>query len=375
MQKKYVGAILKKTFNTLFAIIAIAISFFSSFFSNICLHAHALSIKDFFTNLFGATSQPVQSMPNVYLGGIPLGFTLECKGVIVIAVGQVHTAEGVKNTVLDGSIQTGDIITHINNVSITSVHIIEDQMSLQEKSNTQVVVSVTDKNSQQKQVCILPAKDIITGKYKLGLWVRDNSAGVGTLTYVKEDNLRFGALGHSVCDIDTGCVLPLLKGDVFKCNIIGVEASKKGFAGELKGLFLRSGTQIGTVDKNLNCGVFGTAKQELVNQLTTKLPVATKEHVKTGRASIFCCVEGGTAKEYSIEIIKTSRYSKDDNKSMIIRITDKELLNKTGGIVQGMSGSPIVQNGMLVGAVTHVFISDPTKGYGIFAQTMLQNGN
>lgn len=340
-----------------------------------CGFANANSIKDFFNNLFGVSIQVEQPLTSVYLGGIPLGFTLNCNGAMVIAVGQVHSAGGVMNTIISGNIEAGDIITHIDNQQITSVEIIEKQMEKQQKNNTKVRLRVIGADGQNKTVDILPAKDIITEKYKLGLWVRDNSAGVGTLTYVRTDNMRFGALGHSVCDIDTGRQLPLLNGDVYKCNIIGVQASKKGSAGELKGLFLRGGTHIGTVDKNTTYGVFGTASKQLVDLLSTTIPVANKDKVKTGRASIYCCIGGGQPKEYAIEIIKASRYLDGDNKSMVIRIVDQQLIDETGGIVQGMSGSPIVQNGMLVGAVTHVFVSDPTKGYGIFAQTMIDNGN
>lgn len=376
MAKKNLIIFLKYAGLTFFVLSTIFTNLVFSAFSSCNSYAEALSLKDFLHSIFGnPTSSTQTSLPNVYLGGVPLGFTLDCNGVLVIAVGEVHTKDGVVKTITNGQINVGDVITHINNNAITSAQSIEEQMKLQENLNTTVTLDILDKDLSPKKAEILPAKDIITNKYKLGLWVRDNSAGVGTLTYVCEDNLRFGALGHSVCDIDTGRRLPLLKGDVFKCNIIGVQPSKKGSAGELKGLFLRNGTKIGSVDKNINCGVFGVADKQLVDLLNTKLPMASKDQVKTGRASIFCCIEGSACKEYSIEIIKTTRRSKDDNKSMIIRITDDELINKTGGIVQGMSGSPIVQNGMLVGAVTHVFISDPTKGYGIFAQTMLENGN
>lgn len=339
----------------------------------VCPKAGALSIKNYFDNIWNTQNISEQSSESVYLGGLPLGFTLECNGVMVIAVGQVHTQEGVQNTIKSGKIEVGDIVSHIDGEPITSVQTIENQMKKQENENKIVKLDVTGSSNQYKVVEILPAKDVISGNYKLGLWVRDNSAGVGTLTFVKTDDLRFGALGHSVCDVDTSQKLPLLKGNIFKCNIVGVQKSQRGSAGELKGLFLRNGSQIGSVDKNIDCGVFGTASQGLVSQLSTKIAVATKEQVKTGRAKIYCCVSGSQVESYDVEIVKASRYSKDDNKSMVIRITDPQLIDLTGGIVQGMSGSPIVQNGMLVGAVTHVFISDPTKGYGIYAQTMLEN--
>lgn len=330
-------------------------------------------LKDFFSNLFKKNNQEeVKEMPSVYVGGIPLGFTLECDGVIVIAVGQVHTTNGVVSTIKEGSINNGDIVLKINNISITSAQTISDEMDKQANNNSIVELLIKRGNSSFIAK-ILPAKDVITGQYKLGLWIRDNSAGVGTLSYIREDNLRFGALGHSVCDVDTSTMLPLSTGNIYKCNIIGVNPSIKGTAGELKGLFLRGGTMLGTLDKNNDYGVFGTANQDLVDLCKRKIKVASKSQVKTGKAVILCTVDGSEAKEYDIEIIKTTRQTKLSNKSMVIRVTDDELISKTGGIVQGMSGSPIIQNNMLVGSVTHVFVSDPTKGYGIYAEWMIDN--
>ena len=333
------------------------------------------SIKDFIQNLFGVSTnqETANQMPNVYVGGIPLGFTLDCAGVVVIAVGQVHTTDGIKNTITEGYIQPGDVITKINNKDILSAKTIEDEMVAQSVRNQEVVVDISGEGFEVRTAKLLPQKDVITNKFKLGLWVRDNSAGVGTLTYIREDNLRFGALGHQVSDVDTNRVLPLRSGNIYKCNIISVAPSQKGTAGELKGLFLKNGTVVGSVDKNNQCGVFGSADESLTKVLNKKMPVAEKSQVKTGRATILCCTAGSETKAYQIEIIKATRFSKEDNKSMIIRIIDKELISKTGGIVQGMSGSPIIQNGMLVGAVTHVFVSDPTKGYGIYAETMINN--
>lgn len=329
-------------------------------------------IKEFFSNLFGGSNNSGNGsqMPTVYLGGLALGFTLQCNGVIVIAVGQVHTANGVVSTIKEGKINNGDIVTKIDGKPITSVETISTEMQKQNQ-NPSIVTLQINSGGQEKTAKILPAKDVISGEYKLGLWVRDNSAGVGTLTYVRADNNRFGALGHSVCDVDTGAMLPVSTGEAYKCNIIGVTPSKKGTAGELKGMFLRSGRVIGKLDKNTENGVFGEAGEDLTGMLTKKLQVASRDQVKTGKASIFCTIDGSQVKEYSIEIIKATRQSKLSNKSMVIRVTDPELISKTGGIVQGMSGSPIVQNGMLVGAVTHVFVSDPTKGYGVYAEWMI----
>ena len=335
-------------------------------------YAYSAGIREFFEKIFSnaPTSTP-KDMPYVYLGGIPLGFTLECDGVVVIAVGGVHIGGETISTIKEGNIQSGDIIKSINNKPIKSTKVIADELSAQEQNNCLVDLEVCH-DGKCNIAKILPARDDISGEYKLGLWVRDNSAGVGTLTYVKDDG-SFGALGHSVCDIDTGVELPVCDGNIYKCNIIGVNQSKQGSAGELKGLFLRNGETLGQISKNTDYGVYGKGSDKLLNLCKTRLRVASIEEVKTGRASIYSTIEGSDVKEYSIEIIKVVHQSGNATKSMIIRITDQNLIDKTGGIVQGMSGSPIVQNGMLVGALTHVFISDPTKGYGIYAEWMINN--
>ena len=364
----------RKIFCLFFASLLVLSSSFFAINYNTTTCANAYGIKEFIDRIFGSEQQAnqIQEMPEVYVGGSPLGFCLYCDGVVVIAVGNVHTEKGVNNTIIEGEIYAGDIVKKINGISIKSVQTIEEQMQFQEQENKVVELQI-ERNKTISYVQVLPAKDIMTNKFKLGLWVRDNSAGVGTLTYVRADNNRFGALGHSVCDIDTGTSLPIDSGEIYKCNIIGVSSSKKGTAGELKGLFLKNGTVLGNIDKNNDLGVYGTADQELSKQCGKKMKVAARSQVQTGKASILCCISGSTVCEYSVEIIKTSKQSKTASKSLVIRITDQELIEKTGGIVQGMSGSPIVQNGMLVGAVTHVFLNDPTKGYGVYAEYMIDN--
>ena len=219
-----------------------------------------------------------------------------------------------------------------------------------------------------------PVKELGSDEYKIGLWVRDNAAGVGTLTYIRQDNLRFGALGHPVCDIDTGRVLPVSGGNVYKCNIVGYNKGTRGNPGELRGLFLRNGIEAGTLDNNNDYGVYGTINEQYLDLLGIKpVEVGFRDVVKTGKAKILSTIDGGVPEEYDIEIIKLSNQRKCDKKSMVIRVTDKDLIEKTGGIVQGMSGSPIIQNDKIVGAVTHVFVADPTKGFGVYIDWMIDN--
>lgn len=299
----------------------------------------------------------------VYLGGYPLGFTINCAGVIVVANSNENCTD----------IKEGDIITKIEDIEISTAEQILSVINSDAFAGKELELTINRKG-QEVKAKLKPIYDEFSRMYKLGLWIRDNSAGVGTLTYIRQDNMRFGALGHPVCDIDTGACLPVKSGNIFKCNIVGYRKGEKGKAGELKGLFLRNGSILGALDQNNSYGVYGTFGNEALEAYKTDLvEVANRSEVKSGKATIRCTIDGTTPKDYEIEIVKTYFQDSKSNKSMFIRVTDKELLSKTGGIVQGMSGSPIIQNGKLVGAVTHVFVSDPTKGYGIYADWMIDN--
>ena len=323
------------------------------------------SLKDIVRSLF--KKEPKQTKSNekvyVYLGGYPLGFTIKCSGVIIVAISNETAYE----------LKAGDVLSHIEGIKIYGLEDIAKLINNDVFAGRQLNITYI-RNGEEKQTKIKPIYDEKLNTYKLGLWIRDNSAGVGTLTYVRKDNLRYGALGHPVCDIDTGTALPVNTGNIYKCNIVGYKAGVKGNPGELKGLFLRSGSMLGTLDKNNKFGVYGKFSRRHLDIIDDELiEVANRSEIKSGKAQIRCTIDGSEPKYYDIEIVKTYFQSSKDNKSMFIRVTDKELLSQTGGIVQGMSGSPIIQNGKLVGAVTHVFVSDPTKGYGLYADWMIDN--
>ena len=323
------------------------------------------SIRDIFKNLFNTNKSTEEKTEKVYvyLGGEPLGFTIDFNGVIVVAVPDESKTE----------IRPGDVITKVNSTEIKSVNDIYNVLNIGEGVGKSVEVVYT-REGIEKNVKLLPAFDTSSQSYKLGFWVRDNSAGVGTLTYIRSDDSRFGALGHPVCDIDTGSIIPAASGNIFKCNVIGYKRGVKGKPGELKGLFLRNGLMLGKLDKNNKFGVYGVYDSNLISKNNKRLyEVASRNEVKSGKAKIRCTIDGVTPEEFDIEIVKTYFQTQKENKSMFIRVTDKRLLETTGGIVQGMSGSPIIQNGKFVGAVTHVFVSDPTKGYGVYAEWMINN--
>ncbi|MBQ9729563.1 MAG: SpoIVB peptidase, partial [Clostridia bacterium] len=214
---------------------------------------------------------------------------------------------------------------------------------------------------------VTPVKDKVTDRYKIGVLIRDNVSGIGTVTYIEKDSGRFAALGHSVVGEDKR-ELKISSGTVYPCSIVGVTKGVRGKAGELRGLFLTE-SNFGTAEKLCKCGIFGAFNTE--NDLSgLTLTVADSSQAKIGDAYIYSTVDGLEPKKYSVEIVKVDRFTKT-NKNYVVKITDEELLSRTGGIVQGMSGSPILQNGKLIGAITHVFLNDPTRGYGIDVQQML----
>ncbi len=334
------------------------------------------SIKDIIKDIFTPNKKVNKDnrVIKVFAGGYPLGFTMECEGVIVVAVGEVLTADGVINPLADKNIKAGDILYKIDEQIITSAtHLqsILNSANLDAESGVELEIR---RGGQVIKENVKPAFELSTSSYRLGLWIRDNTAGVGTLTYVRADNNRFGALGHPVCDIDTGRAMPITTGNIYKCSIVGYNKGQRGNPGELRGLFLKTGQSVGNLNVNNDFGVYGTMNQEFLQTINARpMEVGFKDTVKTGKAKILTTIDGDTPKEYDIEIVKLNHQTKSDKKSMVLRVTDKELISKTGGIVQGMSGSPIIQNGKLVGAVTHVFVSDPTKGFGVYIDWMIDN--
>ena len=332
--------------------------------------------KELINGFFGKDKNKIKDNRRimVYPGGFPLGFTMECDGVLVITIGSVLTSLGTEKPLQDVNIKAGDILFSLDGVVIKSSEHLLSLLNQEGRDDGFRVNLEIHRGDQIINEVAYPKKELNSGLNRLGLWVRDNAAGVGTLTYVREDNLRFGALGHPVCDIDTGKIMPISKGQIYKCNIVGYNKGMRGNPGELRGLFLRNGLTAGTLDNNNNFGVYGVVEKDYINNINrTPVPVGFRDTVKTGKATILTTIDGNAPKEYDIEIIKVAYQTKSDKKSMVIKVTDPDLIAQTGGIVQGMSGSPIMQNGKLVGAVTHVFVSDPTKGFGVYIDWMIDN--
>lgn len=302
----------------------------------------------------------------VGLGGDVFGIKLYTKGVIVVTIDSVTTPSGSKDPALNAGLKCGDIITHINGEAATSSKQLTESV---EQSQGQTLKLNIDRNGEKLELTLRPEMSV-NGGYKAGIWVRDSSAGIGTVTFYDDEAGTFAGLGHGVCDVDTGRIMPLNNGEAVRARVNGFYKSSAGNPGELCGVF--SDIALGSLRVNCETGVYG----ELLQPSGAKtVPVALESEVKPGAAQMITTIDDSGPQYYDIEITKIYPSSDLSSRNMIIKVTDKELLEKTGGILQGMSGSPIVQNSMLVGAVTHVFVNDPTQGYGIFSSRMLEAQN
>ncbi|MBQ8637166.1 MAG: SpoIVB peptidase [Clostridia bacterium] len=320
------------------------------------INTASVGVQNVTAELFGTVpikTVEVSVVPEqyVYASGEVIGVRIYADGVMVVGV---ETISGARIA----GIKKGDLIKKINGIPADSTEQISKVLSSQ-KVNTLTIC-------RGGEVFDLTVRGQMGEKgYIVGMWVRDSAAGIGTLTYTTDD-YSFGALGHAICDSDTELVVPLGHGSLSPCRVTSVKAGESGEPGELMGVI--GGEVIGAVHTNSDLGLYGTLSSEAKG---IKLPIATEFLVKEGDAEILSDVDGTGVKAYKIRIEQISRSNSKTNKSMSLRVTDENLLSITGGIVQGMSGSPIIQNGRIVGAVTHVFVNDPTRGYGIFIENML----
>lgn len=301
---------------------------------------------------------------SVYVSGFPIGFSVETDGVIVVSLGEIYTNSGyIESPSKVAGIKEGDIVTMVEGQRVTDgaslITLVNEYIKLKPKITVKVL-----RNNEEKLIEVEPYLDDLAGSYRLGLWVRDNAIGVGTLTYIKRDG-TFSALGHPIADFDTNIILPVGDGKVYRCSIIDIKKGVKGEPGELKGLFLKSNYAIGEITTNTDSGITGSfINKEDVEKYTYKeVGLLKNNKVKPGKVKIISTIDGSTPSEFDAEIIKTNYSLGNGQKCMIIRVTDDRLIGETGGIVQGMSGSPVLQDGKLIGCITHVFINDPTKGF------------
>ena len=305
----------------------------------------------------------------VFAGGSQVGIYAKTKGVLVIGMGEVTDANGENRSPAKNLIKKGDYIVSVNGVVVDKKE--ELAQAVQENGSSTEVIGIY-RDDEFIEVAVEPvcsAED----KYMLGIWVRDDMAGIGTLTYYQED-LCFGALGHPVNDGDTGEMLLMQEGSLYQTDIVGIRRGESGEPGELSGvIYYSNDNYLGTVEENTEIGIYGKLDGNLANLNSgTYCEIGYKQELVIGAATILSAVSG-EVKEYDI-VIENINYSGDEvNKGILVQVVDEELIELTGGIVQGMSGSPILQNGKIVGAVTHVLVNDPTRGYGIFIENMLEH--
>ena len=335
---------------------------------NVALAAGTLSSGEYKAQITALKVIPVKDITinvtkrrYVGIGGDVFGIKLYMKGIIVVSIDSVTTPSGSKDPAIEAGLKCGDIITHINGEATLSSRQMNDAV---ENSHGKELRLTVDRSGETLDLTLKPEKSV-NGGYKAGIWVRDSSAGIGTITFYDDANGTFAGLGHGVCDVDTGKIMPLNNGEAVRARVNGFYKSSAGNPGELCGVF--SDIALGSLRVNCETGVYG----ELLQPSGAKtLPVALESEVKLGAAQMITTIDDSGPQYYDIEITKIYPATDLSSRNMIIKVTDPELIEKTGGIVQGMSGSPIVQNSMLVGAVTHVFVNDPTQGYGIFASRM-----
>lgn len=300
----------------------------------------------------------------VVIGGEILGLRLFTQGILVVDTSTVETEAGTRNPAAEAGIKAGDALVSIDGKRLKSC---SEASEIFTKSGGRELTIAVRRSGREFTVKFHTAFSSAEQKQLAGLWIRDSAAGIGTMTYYDRATGIFASLGHGVCDSDTGLVLPLLHGDIVNAGVCGCYKGKSGEAGELCGTL--TGKQTGLLLMNTDTGVFGLLNS--VDENAELTPIALAGEVKTGEAEIISTVDENGPQRFSIQILKLDK-NDGAHRNMVIRITDKRLIEKTGGIVQGMSGSPIIQNGMLVGAVTHVFVNEPTKGYAIFAEEMLK---
>jgi len=297
-------------------------------------------------------------------GGKSLGIAIETEGLVVVGTSDLGVNASPARL---AGLTSGDIITEINHARVREPQELAGLLKAGETADVQVV-----RGTETKVMQLTPATDPRDGSARIGAWVRSSTAGVGTLTYVDPETGSFAALGHPIADVDTGVTLPVAEGGIYDSRIVQINRSERGMPGEIVGDFLNETQAIGEIKHNNEYGIFGDAYSADMSELPcpSGLPVADRSEVRPGSAQLYTTLDTEIC-AYECEIERIESDSRKDTRSMVIRITDPELLQRTGGIVQGMSGSPIIQDGKLVGAVTHVLVNDPTRGYGIFIENML----
>ncbi len=307
--------------------------------------------------------------------GEAIGVKIESKGVLIVGLSSITDAKGRKcSPAADAGFEVGDKIMNINGNQVEKEKDIVDYLNNRQNKDEKIKV-IVDRDGVKHDFSVKPVKCEEDNIYRVGLWVRDNIAGVGTMTFYDPESKVFGALGHGITDIDSGVLVDINSGSILKSKIASIQKARKTVPGELVGIFYDSEDIYGVIEKNTSFGIYGKLNNKYKANRTKPVSIGLNSQIKEGPAKIMTTIEGNKVEEYDIEIQKVMRQKSSESKSMIIKVTDKKLIEKTGGIVQGMSGSPILQDGKLIGCVTHVLVNDPTRGFGISIEWMLKEAD
>lgn len=353
-------------------ILSVLLSLFMIF--SLCIPAFAseISVASSSADAFGSLNTFVSNIQRqktdykdkkLYVGGMPFGVKILSKGLSVVGFAEMNGKPD--SPAYNAGIRLGDIITKVNGYDISSI---EDFSKRINENGCKPIKITIERNGKSIELDVTPRQYNNDKSYKAGLWLKDSTSGIGTVTFIDPETNIFGGLGHGICDANNGALVPLSKGVIMDVTINGVNKGKIGAAGELRGCFNLK--KIGSLMNNTTCGVFGVLSDNCVKSPESLMNICPKGEVKEGDAYIWCTLSDGAPQKFAIRITDIDRAS-SSAKSFRVKVVDPLLISKTGGIVQGMSGSPIIQNGKLVGAVTHVLINDPTTGYGIFIENML----
>lgn len=299
--------------------------------------------------------------------GMTIGVKINTDGIMVLGTGYVNGADGIAHKPADGILKAGDLILSVNGKDINS----KEELAIEVEKTIETANVKIKRGEDIMEEIIHPIESIDNHANKIGVWVRDSTQGIGTITYINPETMKFGALGHGIMDVDTKQLMSVKDGELMSASVRSVKKGKKGSPGELIGDIMKDDT-IGHVRINNKYGLYGNIVGSFSGLSTEAVEIATQNDVHEGPAVILSNICGTEVVEYNVNIESVNRMSSDDSKGMIIKIVDESLIEKTNGIVQGMSGSPIMQNGKLIGAVTHVFVQDPSKGYGIFIENMIK---
>ena len=330
------------------------------------------SVKKIKLKLFGVTVKEISvntmEEPEVVVLGNVIGMKLYTKGVLVVGMSEIYGQDSVSYKPYENTgIQEGDTIIEVNNNAICST---DELINCINESKGKTIKLTYVHNEEKKEVSITPVETDINS-YKIGLWVRDTAAGVGTATFYDKTSNKIAALGHGILDADTEELIDVSTGELTTADIVSVIKGESGNAGKIQGVIEKQ-TEIGKIIKNTSFGVFARTTNHSIIDYKKTMKIALRNEIKIGEATLLCSLDSNEIKEYKVQIEKIYVDNNVNNKSMLIKINDKELIDKTGGIIQGMSGSPIIQNNKLIGALTHVLVQEPTKGYAIFADLMVK---